>query len=205
MADVVQAALERNDRYLREFVEALNVCPFAQRSRDEGQLERRVLLGSELDLQRTLREVNALLEATDRRIEVALFLYPELRADYETFDHFATSVRTAHELAQPEDGFFIVAFHPDAPVDTASPSRTVSLMRRSPDPTLQLVRRSVIARTKGVPPDETRWMNPADLNPEAPLPERSESLSDRITNTNFEMVRRVGLERVVALLHSMRA
>ena len=36
-------ALARNDRYLREFVEALRMCPYAQACRESGKLQRRVL------------------------------------------------------------------------------------------------------------------------------------------------------------------
>ena len=40
----VAAALARNDRYVREFVEALNLCPYAKRTRETGKLKREVLL-----------------------------------------------------------------------------------------------------------------------------------------------------------------
>ena len=40
----VADALERNDRYVREFVEAFNLCPYAKRTREAGRLQRIVLL-----------------------------------------------------------------------------------------------------------------------------------------------------------------
>ena len=33
--------LMRNERYVREFVEALQLCPFARRCREDGKLDRR--------------------------------------------------------------------------------------------------------------------------------------------------------------------
>ena len=49
MADIpedprIAAALARNERYVREFVEAFNLCPYARRCRETGKLQRVVLL-----------------------------------------------------------------------------------------------------------------------------------------------------------------
>src|SRR6267142_2316406 len=43
MESIEAEALARNDRYLREFVEALELCPFARRCRESGRLARRFL------------------------------------------------------------------------------------------------------------------------------------------------------------------
>ena len=45
MESIEAGALARNDRYLREFVEALELCPFARKCRESGRLARRVLRG----------------------------------------------------------------------------------------------------------------------------------------------------------------
>ena len=108
MDDVVQAALARNDRYLREFVEALNICPFTQRTRDEGRLERRVLLGRELDTAVTLQEIDRLRSSEQDVIEVALLIFPETTTDYVTFERFATTIRERHDVQDAENGFFVV-------------------------------------------------------------------------------------------------
>src|SRR5438067_12097453 len=62
--NLARAALARNDRYLREFVEALNLCPFAKRCREEGRLVRRVILDGYLlpALLRAAAEVEGLAE-----------------------------------------------------------------------------------------------------------------------------------------------
>src|SRR5689334_10864216 len=73
--DREREALARNDRYLREFVEALNLCPFARRCREEGRLVRRVILDDYLlpALLRTAAEIETLPE---KQCEVALLLVP---------------------------------------------------------------------------------------------------------------------------------
>ena len=40
----ITAALERNDRYVREFIEAFTLCPYARRTRESGMLHRVVVL-----------------------------------------------------------------------------------------------------------------------------------------------------------------
>jgi hypothetical protein len=77
-------------------------------------------------------------------------------------------------------------------------------MRRSPDPTLQLVRRSVLDRLRGQRAGETTWMDPKKVDVSGPLPSPVVSLSERIADTNLETVRKLGIERVVQLLYSMR-
>ena len=71
--DREREALARNDRYLREFVEALNLCPFARRCREEGRLVRRVLLDEYVQpaLLRAVAEIDTLPE---KQCEVALLL-----------------------------------------------------------------------------------------------------------------------------------
>ena len=196
MRDDARAALARNDRYLLEFVEALGVCPFARHSREEGLLERRVLLGSDLDEESILTEIASLPVAT----EVALLIFPDCTASPEAFERMASRLRERH--ADP-DGFFLVPFHPAMPVDVASPARAVSLMRRSPDPTIQLIRKSILDRVRGTREGETRWMDPADLDQPLPAPAAA-SVSERIAAENFDTVLRIGAERIVALLATMR-
>ncbi|HEX4381580.1 MAG TPA: hypothetical protein VH083_01480, partial [Myxococcales bacterium] len=70
---IATAALARSDRYLHSFVEALHMCPFARRCREEGKLHRRVLLAGD-DALAAIREVEAMPAAA---VEVALLIFPE--------------------------------------------------------------------------------------------------------------------------------
>jgi hypothetical protein len=64
--------LERNDRYLREFVEALRICPYARQCRETGKLHRRVLSSAD-DAPPAMREIEALPKDG---VEVALLIFP---------------------------------------------------------------------------------------------------------------------------------
>jgi hypothetical protein len=193
--DWQREALARNDRYLLECVEKLELCPFARRCRETGALERRVLA------QRGVEEAEAsgvLRELEEKRfahVEVALLIFPFLEVSPAEMERFAGVLRGA------TSAFFVVAFHPEAPMDATTPDRLVSLLRRSPDPTLQLVRVALLDRVRGSQGD-TVYMSVADIrNPPPPPPP---SLSSRIAEANFETVRKVGVGRMAELLTSLR-
>lgn len=126
-------ALERNDRYLIEFVERYTLCPFARRCRETGKLLRRVVLPEELEGE--LRSIEALPEGT---VEVALLICPETREGPQEWEQRVAALR-----AQTTK-FHCVAFHPELPRDLSDPHRAVPFIRRSPDPTVQLVNVAVL-------------------------------------------------------------
>src|SRR5436305_15084994 len=103
--DLERAALARNDRYLQEFVEALNLCPFAKRCREEGRLVRRVILDDYLlpALLRAAAEVETLPE---KQCEVALFLLRGLA------DGPAALLEVCAELCRHLRLCYCVGFHP---------------------------------------------------------------------------------------------
>src|SRR5882672_5763322 len=93
MTTLVESALQRNDRYIREFVEALHLCPYAKHCRESGKLHRRVLLDAR-EAPQAMREIEAL---PDDSVEVALLIFPEIRADgldsAREFESFCADLR----------------------------------------------------------------------------------------------------------------
>src|SRR5256885_7326294 len=140
--DRERAALARNDRYLQEFVEALNLCPFAKRCREEGRLVRRVILDDYVlpALLRAAAEVETLPE---KQCEVALLLVPGFTDGAAAFFDLCAQVR------RPLRHFHCVAFHPELKADFSTENRAVQFLRRAPDPTLQLVRIATLERVRG--------------------------------------------------------
>ena len=146
-------ALARNDRYLQGVVEAFGLCPFARQCRTSGQLQRVVLTGEDVhvDLRAALLALQA---ADDDAFEVALVLLPrfvETSAAFETLLRAVEAeVATALAARGKAPTCFAVAFHPQLPFTVGQAHQLVGLLRRSPDPTVQLVRRSLLARVRGV-------------------------------------------------------
>jgi hypothetical protein len=188
-------ALARNDRYLREFVEALDLCPFARKCREMGRLTRRVLRGAR-PTEATLAAVRELEQTLEEDVEVALLIYPEFAGSPLAFGEFRDEVRKSLRL------FYCVAFHPDLPMDLSDANRAVSFLRRSPDPTLQLVRITTLDRVRSGRPTGSFYVDAATLSPaELTALERSVSVSDQIARANLRTLRAqdpTALERLLA-------
>jgi hypothetical protein len=191
-------ALARSDRYLSEFVEALDLCPFARRCRETGRLARRVLRGGRPG-EATSAAARELEATPEEQLEVALLIYPELEGGLPALEELRDEVRRS--LRQ----FHCVAFHPELPMDLSDANRAVSFLRRSPDPTLQLVRVSTLDRVRSGRPAGSVYVDPSRLSPDelrnlATLP----SLSDQIAAANLSTLRRQDPALLAGLLESIR-
>ena len=193
------AALARNDRYLLEFVEALLMCPYARRCRESGKLYRRVLL----DADDGPAAVDAIESLHPDTVEVALLIFPNASTGSEQaardFEAFCAALRPRLR------SFHAVAFHPDLPLDVSDAHRAVQLIRRSPDPTMQLVRSSVLTQVRGEAGGGSRFVDLSRVSLEEALALATPlSLSERIADANLATLWRVGPRRVEALLASLR-
>jgi hypothetical protein len=199
-------ALARSDRYLREFVEGLRMCPYAKPCREGGKLHRRVLHTREEALP-AIREIEAL---PPQSLEVALLIFPEEPATGEAsaraFSAFCAGLRDRMFAAHAGDApFYAVAFHPDLPRDLLDAHRAVQFVRRSPDPTLQLVRATVLRSVRGQNDGGSRFVDTSKLSLEQAMALVSPlTLAERIAQANLATVRREGADRVQALLASFR-
>lgn len=203
------AALEREclrvyRRYAVEVVEALDFCPYAERCRAEGRTREVVVLRPELDLERGLAEVEPL--AADERIEVALMIWPRVRCSRLDFARFVERLRAAHQASPGGLVMAMEGFHPDAEPpasidgEHAAP-KLVPFVRRTPDPTIQLVRHAVLDRVRRATPSGTAFFDPASIDLatllETPAPR---PLHERIAAANRETVERLGVDRVRAVM-----
>ncbi len=180
----VQAALRRNDRYLREFIEQLSICPYAKQCREQGRLYRGVILQA----QPAAAAVAEFLLALDpeRAYEIGLLLFPNfagpgLVGESQPFERFVSDVRNQYSKLRKPPAFFIVAFHPQMPSNLSNPDVAVRFMRRSPDPTIQLVRPEVIDAVRN--PHHDR-----------------EALSTTIAEMGLKTVQSVGADKVASTL-----
>ena len=217
----VSTALERNDRYVREFVEAFNLCPYAKRTREAGRLKRVVLLdaGGAPGTQGFESAAAALDEAFGAfeqmpvdEIDVGLVLLPSLHPELafgttgaHAFEQLLAEARERMNRRHPngDTPFYCVPFHPGFAEDLTDEHRAVRFIRRSPDPTVQLVRASVLREVRGSGAMEyvdVSRMSAAELMAvTAPL-----SVSDRIGQANLRTLREEGTERLRALLDGFR-
>jgi hypothetical protein len=182
-------ALRLNARYLDEVVLAWDLCPWASKALASGQVRRRVLLEPSPAPEAVLPFLDELVGAPE--IAIGLLIFPRLALRAPAFDAFAERVRRADHARRPDaatsppaPAFLVAAFHPEplAPERLATPPQLVAFVRRTPDPTLQLVRTEVLRRATGEGP----------------------RVSDEVTRRNFEAVSARGLPDLEAVLADLR-
>lgn len=204
--------LRLSDRYLDELVDAFDICPFARGARKSGQVARRVLHARAPELAAGLSAI-AELEA-DPKIVIGLLIFPRLTIAPAAFDRLLNELREA-DLARrqasdrgaPRAPFAMAAFHPDAPYGDESPQRMVSFFRRSPDPTIQLVRFDALdaVKARGTPGgafffefSAAGWAELERRTAELPV-------SERITRDNHATARREGIARLQSIYDDIAA
>ncbi|MDH5491691.1 MAG: hypothetical protein OEY14_07045, partial [Myxococcales bacterium] len=107
--------------------------------------------------------IDALL--AEPRFEVGVLICPLLALERTPFERLVTRLRA---LASPAAA--LAAFHPDAEPDDSSAHRLVPFLRRSPDPTVQVVNLRVLERVReGKERPGTTLLDPAALEAEAEL------------------------------------
>jgi hypothetical protein len=198
-------ALRVYRRYMLEVVEGFTLCPWAAAARRDGHVVEAVILAeNQADPQQSL----ALLESLKGRVEtdIALFIYPDLELDRLGFESFVRTLRE-RDAARHELGtipFAMAAFHPEARPDLNEPERLIPFLRRTPDPTIQVVRCTALERVRGNSQEGTSFFDLADLGT-LPLPQKEPvSLRQRIARANLDTALEVGVDTLEALFQDIR-
>jgi hypothetical protein len=202
--ELEREVLRLNRRYLDEVVEAFALCPWALRSRLDGQVEERVFEQDSPDFFAESLDALAAL-AEDDSLEIGLFIYPRLRLGRLDFEHFVRRLRAHDEERYPvgEVPLAMAAFHPDAEPNLEDAERLIPYLRRSPYPTIQVVRRTALDRVRGGADEGTAYL---DLSLVASLDMHqavSPPLRERIARANLATVQRVGKDTVEAALRDI--
>jgi hypothetical protein len=206
-AELKDATLKVYERYAVEVVERFGFCPWARAARESGNVTLRVVFSADHDdfdeSLRLLSELHGQAPDTD----IALFIYPLLDLDRLGFEDYARRLRTRAESGPALglgrlDAFAFAAFHPTANADLGHPDRLVPFVRKSPDPTLQLVRNSALSSIKGLT-QGTAFLDVSSLGADAfkalqePPPK---AVRERIAEQNLATVLDTGTAAVDAVL-----
>ncbi|MEW5850411.1 MAG: DUF1415 family protein [Myxococcota bacterium] len=182
-----EEAIARYDRYLQEFVEELNVCPFARKAREEGRLARMVCEVTTPDVEAAVQSLLQLAARPRESLDVAVLIFSCLEADWSSFNRYVGRIREAFTpRTTPPGEFYLVAMHPESPMDLANPDRAVAFMRRTPHPSIQVARASVIQSAR-----KGTGFGPGGV-------------PDAVARTGLENVQRFGPERARQLLDDIR-
>jgi hypothetical protein len=221
-AELSAATLKAYERYAVEVVERFGFCPWARTAREAGNVALRVVFGADRDdFDESLRLLSELhgpapetgvgARGTGAEVgasaDIALFIYPLLDLDRLGFEDYARRLRSRAESGPGLglgrlDAFAMAAFHPCASADLTHPDRLVPFVRKSPDPTLQLVRNSALSSIKGLT-QGTAFLDIAQLTAEGlkalqePAPK---AVRERIAEQNLATVTDSGSAVIDAVL-----
>lgn len=201
-------ALRVYRRYAVEVVEAMEFCPWAAKARREGVVRETVILAREEPLEAALAAIDDVASA--EAIEIGLLIFPRLRLDRRTFERFVARVREADatRCAPQPIPLAMAAFHPDAAADLVAPSRLTPFLRRTPDPTIQLVRQSTLDSVRKHEQTGTAFLDPASLasmSIEELVQPAAVPMHERVAKANLDTVRRLGVAEIEAILADIRA
>ena len=143
-------ALRLNARYVEEVVIGWGLCPWAARAWNDGQVDQRVFTDAALDdARRPARSSTSSVARPDAAIGLAIF--PRVACTVGAWEQFAEHVRRTPPAIRSWPRRFIptTARARSAPTPSSIAARLVPFIRRTPDPTLQLVRASLVDRLRG--------------------------------------------------------
>ncbi|MEA2698558.1 MAG: hypothetical protein QOI66_2829 [Myxococcales bacterium] len=177
-------ALRLHDRYLNEVVLAYGLCPWAERVVRQGTFRRAVVSAHQ-------PAPSALSPFIDRwlaeapPVDIAFVIFPRLALDSPAFDGFTERLRRAERARRPlteSSPFLLAAFHPFGASEFRDANQLVAFVRRCPDPTVQLVRASLMEQVRAAGVD----------------------VSESVARQNFATVSTRGVEALGAILEDLR-
>ncbi|MEM9260336.1 MAG: DUF1415 domain-containing protein, partial [Bacteroidota bacterium] len=139
--------VEKTEAWVRDFVLAHALCPFAARPYALGSVLTVALEGSDLEacFHGALTQVQTLLDEEPAMIETTLLVFPEALADFETFLDFLATFYDALEEVGADELVQLAHFHPDYHFDDTLPDDPGNRTNRSPYPVIQLLRSHSVA------------------------------------------------------------
>ena len=177
------------DRYLTEVVERFGLCPWAEPARRRGELR--------VEIVRDPADVPAAVAriALDEGAALGMVVLA------------ASSISPA-ELRRLRDAAMrpdvaIADFHPHGAGDLATPARLVPLLRRSPDPMLQVVRWDVLEAARRAPRPPDRAAQTRLLAGHADAAGAGERASDAIARSNHAAISAAGVAALTAILDEL--
>lgn len=190
-------------RYAEEFVEGLNLCPWALSAREHERTRVIVVAKKEPSPEDALTAAEEI--SADESLEVGLIVFPRLSLDRLAFERFVARLRELDAARYGIDGpaMAMAAFHPEAEARLGNAYQLVPFIRRSPDPTIQLVRRASLDALRKNHTEGTAWVDLSKVSVEELLKaskKKKPPLHERIAENNREQLEDYGIARAEEIL-----
>ncbi|MEL7161214.1 MAG: DUF1415 domain-containing protein [Bacteroidota bacterium] len=149
------SAADATEAWVRDFVIARTLCPFAARPYALGLVQTVELPGTDLEqcFQGALTQVQSLLDTPAEDVETTLLAFPEALADFEEFLDFLETLHVTLQEVGADELLQLAHFHPRYVFDGAKEDDPGNRTNRAPYPVIQLLRVESVARAVAAHPD----------------------------------------------------
>jgi hypothetical protein len=189
---LAREALRLHERYLRELIEHFSVCPWAKPARADGRTRAHVVI----EVSCSPGELIPVLAewAADETVDVAFVIAPRFAGGADAFADWAASIAQAHS-----DVFLTAPFYPSVPDSAGS----IRFLRQTPDPTVQLVRRTSLEEIRAQDPPHYTDIFDLDLR-ELEADKAPRDVAASVVAHNEGMIERQGKAEIRAILDDIR-
>lgn len=138
-------------RYLEEVVVGFGLCPWAEGTLRAGRFRSLVCVEAAPSAVAVLSFLDQCGERSARggvtQVDIGFVTFPRVEMSWGGFDRWVEGLRRAEAARRPAGGrpeFFMATFHPGGPDALADRRDLTAFVRRTPDPTIQLVRADLL-------------------------------------------------------------
>jgi hypothetical protein len=189
---LAREALRLHERYHRELIERFSVCPWAKPARADGRTRAHVIVDASCSPEELMPVLTQW--ADDASIDVAFLIAPRFTGDADAFAHWAESIGEQHS-----EVFLTAPFYPSAP-DSAG---AIHFLRQTPDPTVQLVRRTRLEEIRAQDPPHYTDIFDLDLR-ELEADKAPRTVAASVLAHNERMLAREGRAEIRAIFDDIR-
>jgi hypothetical protein len=203
-------------RYVDEVVLRYSLCPWAEPALRGNRIQTHIItevFSKKHGLEEAAQRVFSVMkEESESSFELLFILLPRAALSRLEMDDLLRAVRA---LQRPKDvvradrhreeaPFALASFHPNADIDANTPERLIPFLRRSPDPMIQAVRNSVLAK---IDPDRgsgTSFFDVTKLGMENIGRPPAEPLRLRVARANLKTCEETGFDLLEKTIRALK-
>lgn len=150
-----QQVIAETERWVREIVVGLNLCPFAARPLQQGRVAYRVCADTrpESVFRALMEEILVFAEIPPEEVETELWIVPHGLLHFEDYLDVLYAAEQAIEDAGLAGEIQLASFHPRYRFEGAPADDPANYTNRSPHPMFHLLREAVLEQALAAYPD----------------------------------------------------
>jgi hypothetical protein len=148
-------AIEKTDAWLRDWVIALNLCPFAGHPYEQGKVDIVATESGDVDsvFRFVLSELDRLQQTAPEELETTLVVVEKLLASFDEYLDFLQLLESAISESGLEGIVQIASFHPHYCFEGVAEDDAANYTNRSPFPMFHLIREESLEKAVAAYPE----------------------------------------------------